>query len=729
LARFAAAHPKTQDGAMALVAAALVDREERRFEQAISRLRQAQPRLPLLADYIAFHLASAQYDIGNFAAAIEALAPVWKSQPPSPLEGDAALLAARAYKDLGKAAEGTRVLREHYGAVPQPAGDALLAECALSAGNRAQAAHFYQRVFYDYPNSPEAERAAKELKALETQLGPLYPPPTAQMMLRRANRLADARQYTAARAAYTEIAPKLAGLEQDLARVRIGEMDYRLYKNAPALSYLRNLNPASAEADAERLYYVLECARRLDREREMSEALDALAAKHPKSVWRMRALISLGNHYLVRNNAGRYIPLYRACAEDFAGEPRADYCHWKVAWNAYMRRQADAPALLREHITKYPGSTQASAALYFLGRLAELAERHGEAKAFFSAVQQRFPNHFYAGEAARRLDEAAISAAAPDPETARFVSSLALPETRRGVSFDPAPATKLRIERARLLQRAGLEPAAERELRFGVRSEKQPEVLAVQLAVTGAKYEEPHRALQLLKSLAPDYLRLDLDTAPDAFWRILFPLPWRSILERHSRERGLDPFTVAGLIRQESEFNPRAVSPARAYGLTQIMPATGRQLLKVSRSRFRPTVLFDPELNLRLGTTYLKRQLHAYSGRWECALAAYNAGPSRVKEWLTWGDYRERAEFIENIPFSETRSYVTAVLRNADLYRRIYAKTPATVADSKVSAPAAKPATTVKKSTTSKKPTTSKKAAASSKKAASKKAPARKKTQ
>lgn len=722
LARYAAAHPKTQDGAMALVAAALVDREERRFEQAVSRLRQAQPRLPLLADYVAFNLASAEYDTGNFAAAIEALAPVWRSQPPSPLEGDAALVAARAYKDSGKAAEGMRVLREHYSAVPQPAADALMAECASSAGNLAQAAHFYQRVFYDYPNSPEAGRAATALKSLETQMGALYPPPTAQMLIRRANRLADARDYHAARAAYADIVSRLAGAEQDLARVRIGEMDYRLYKNAPALSYLRGLNPASAEADAERLYYVLECARRLDREREMSESLEALAAKHPASIWRMRALTSAANYYLVKNDAGRFVPLYRACADDFAAEPHAAYCHWKAAWSAYMAREATASSLLREHVTKFPGSTQASAALYFLGRLAERAERHGEARAFFSAVQQRFPNHFYAGEAGRRLKEPAISRAASDPETARFLSTLALPEAPRAANFDPAPATKLRIERARLLQTAGLDAAAERELRFGVRSEKQPEVLAVQLAKTGTKYDEPHRALQLVKSLAPDYLSMDVDGAPDAFWRILFPLPWRSSLERHSRQRGLDPFAMAGLIRQESEFNPRAVSPARAYGLTQIMPATGRQLLKVSRRRFRPTVLFNPDVNLRLGATYLKESLDKYDGRWECALAAYNAGPSRVKEWLTWGEYRERAEFIENIPFSETRTYVTAVLRNADMYRRIYANAPPAEADGRTAEPAKRPVAAAKSTAAAKTPAASKKAATS------KKAPARKKS-
>lgn len=674
LVRFADAHPTGRDGAMALVAAALVDHAERRHEQAIFRLRKAAPRLPLLADYVAYNLAATQYDLGNFQSAIDALEPVWNSSPPSPLVPDAAILAADSYKDSGRPGDAIRVLREHYESVPQPAADALLAECAAASGNLALAAHFYQHVYFNYPNTPESARAAGELKSLEQKLGALYPPATAEMMLRRANRLADTRDYKGARAAYADLIPKLAGEEQDLARVRIGVMDYRQYKDLPALTYLRGLAVSAPEADAERLYYMLECARRLGRESDISNVLDTLRDKHPNSRWRMHALISAANYYLVRNDTARYVPLYSACAESFVDDPRAAYCHWKAAWSAYIGRQANARSLLREHIVKFPASQQASAALYFLGRMAEADGDPAQAKAFFREVLKRFPNHFYAVEAEKRMDSPAIDKAMPGSETIAFLRSVKWPDAPQAASFTPTPATKSRLERARLLQAAGLEDDAERELRFGARSENQPEILAVELARTAGKYDEPHRALQLVKSLAPDYMRFGIDDAPGAFWRILFPLPWRSSLERHSHERDLDPFAVAGLIRQESEFNPKAVSPARAYGLTQVMPATGRQMLKMSPRRFRPTILFNPDTNLRLGTTYLKHVLDTYTGRWECALAAYNAGPSRVKEWLTWGDFKERAEFIETIPFSETRSYVMAVLRNAEMYRRIYAK-------------------------------------------------------
>ncbi len=702
LQRFAAAHPRATEGAAALLALALADREQGRNEDAIRRLRLAQPRLGLLADYAAYHLAAAQCDLGNFAAAIDELQPVWTSQPPSPLVPDAALLAARAYKESGAPSEGLRVLRRNYDALRQPEGDLLLAACSRSATDLATAVIYFQRVYYDFPASREAVRAETELAELKSQLGELFRPATQQMMLRRADRLADAREYRRALAEFRDLASKLEGAERDTARVRAGVMNYRLYETTAALSYLQSLEVQDPEADAQRLCYIAECARRLERDSVLTDAVDQLAAKHASSTWRMRALIAAGNYFLVRNDAARYIPMYRACAEAFPEEARAGYCHWKVTWNAYVNRQPAVRDMLREHLVRYPGSGRDSAALYFLGRLAEAAEVPGEAKAYYEQITARFPNQYYAALAERRLAGPAVFGAVASAEVEQFLRAIVWPLPPRQPDFKARPATLARMDRARLLRAAGLEDEADRELRFSVEAEKQPGVVAVHLAQTAGRYDAPHQALQLVKRLMPGYLGIDYDSAPSGFWRLLYPLPWRSILERHARQRGLDPFTVAGLIRQESEFNPRAVSPANAYGLTQVMPSTGRQMLKMSRRRFRPGILFNPEVNLRLGTTYLRQVLDSYDGRWEYALAAYNAGPSRVRNWMTWADYREPAEFIETIPFTETREYVMAVLRNSKMYRRIYESEPAQAEPRRLEAvktqPAAKKAGAFKRS-------------------------------
>ncbi len=89
-----------------------------------------------------------------------------------------------------------------------------------------------------------------------------------------------------------------------------------------------------------------------------------------------------------------------------------------------------------------------------------------------------------------------------------------------------------------------------------------------------------------------------------------------------------------------------------------------------------PSLLYQPATNLQLGARYIRSLLDQWNGRWEQTLAAYNAGPSRVKEWMSWGNYREPSEFVESIPFTETREYVQAVMRNAAVYREVYGPAP-----------------------------------------------------
>ena len=129
---------------------------------------------------------------------------------------------------------------------------------------------------------------------------------------------------------------------------------------------------------------------------------------------------------------------------------------------------------------------------------------------------------------------------------------------------------------------------------------------------------------------------------------------------------------MASLIRQESEFNPGAVSRANAVGLMQLLPKVGSGVAKQQKLRhFATSQLFTPEVNLRLGTRYFREMVDKF-GSFEYALAAYNAGSNRVDDWLGQGKYRDPQEFVESIPFTETREYVQAILRNANVYRQLY---------------------------------------------------------
>jgi soluble lytic murein transglycosylase len=136
-------------------------------------------------------------------------------------------------------------------------------------------------------------------------------------------------------------------------------------------------------------------------------------------------------------------------------------------------------------------------------------------------------------------------------------------------------------------------------------------------------------------------------------------------------ERGDRSDAGGGLIRQESAFEPEAHSSANAFGLMQLLPTTARRLAKQANIRYAHARLVDPDYNVRLGTIYVAG-LQKQFGNVESALAAYNAGEDRVASWTAGQNYREPAEFVESIPFTETRQYVQIVTRNADIYRRLY---------------------------------------------------------
>ena len=238
-------------------------------------------------------------------------------------------------------------------------------------------------------------------------------------------------------------------------------------------------------------------------------------------------------------------------------------------------------------------------------------------------------------------------------------------------SFQPSANAAARIERSKMLASAGLEDWARDELRFGADAGDQPHLMAMELASLYSA-SRPDQAMRYIKHYASDYLFLPIESAPLQFWMLAFPLPYRQEIERFSKQNGLDFFLMAALIRQESEFDPKVISYANARGLTQIMPGTGRELSRRLKLPYSVSRLFQPAFNLQLGTYYLESLNQQTGGRIEAALAAYNAGLSRARSWLGWGDFREPAEFIETVPFSQTRTYIQSVLRNAYVYRKIY---------------------------------------------------------
>ena len=504
-------------------------------------------------DYRAYLDALAAQTGGRYVDTLDLTEQVFRTNPVSPLNGKAAITAARAYLSLGQPRDAAVVLKAHT--LPQPEGNTVLGESLEGAGDRVGAAAAWQKVYYEYPLSIEADQAESALLRLSGALGDQFPPVMPQAIFDRADKLRRAGQRARANRELLSAAPSFAGVDRELARVRGNTGDYA------GLTALTLTHP---EAKAERLYLIHATSRRNSQEARAEAAMRELDREFPKSRWTMEALTSWANHYLMRNNVSEYEPFYRACAERFA----SDYCAWKLTWAAWINRRPDARSRMQDYLARFPEGEKRSAALYFLGR--------------YDEIVANFPMSWYAVLSRPKAKAAPL-------------------RQRRSDLFTPSPALKYRIARARLLEAANLPEWAEFELRFA--GDEQPFAAAMELAEAAARRGAHDQALRYIKSMAKGYLSLAPEEAPERFWKLAFPLPYRSELEQASQTRGLDVYFVAGLIRQESEFNPRAVSSANAYGLTQVLPSTGRSLSRrIGVPTFRPSMLFDPEYNLRLGT-------------------------------------------------------------------------------------------------------------------------------
>jgi len=302
-----------QTDARAALRAAYQEFANRRWAEAAKRLRQAGPALPAIADHTAWLLASAELELKNYPAVIRALEPVWNAPVASPHVGDAALVAARAHLAAGAPQEALRVLRQHQARLPQPAGDALLASVYEATGDQVAAALHYQQVYYPHPTTREAAQASSALARLRSALGAAFPPPPSEAMFQRAERWLRVGEARRARAEYESMAARVGGLDRELARVRVGAADYAAGRTTAAHSHLKSLELSFPEADAERLYYLAECARRLEKDDELISLVDRLGALYPQSPWRLKALISAGNRQLIQNRPEIYERLYRAC--------------------------------------------------------------------------------------------------------------------------------------------------------------------------------------------------------------------------------------------------------------------------------------------------------------------------------------------------------------------------------------------------------------------------------
>jgi soluble lytic murein transglycosylase len=646
--------------------------QDKKYPEAVTSLHKSGTAGQSLSDYADYLGAQANLEAKNMPAAELLLNGFATRHPDSIFVPSIPVLEANLFIQEGDPQTALAKLKPHLSEPIAGHADFQLAQAQAEqmSGQTDSAAKLFRHVYLSFPLSNEAQTAKTQLAVIGAAA-----PITAEERRTHADALYRAGRYNDAAEEYRSLASAsdLSPEVRNAVLVAAANCDFKLKRlNKQELDRLPDTQD---EAGARRMYLMMELARDKDDGDAQRQIVEQMETRFGESPWLAEALYSSGNMYLLRKDYSHAIEYYSELAKRFPKscepEPTA-HCsnyspssHWRAAWLSYRLKQySDAARLMDEQIANYPGGKEIPSALYWRGRLYEQQEHQlGFAAAYYHTIIRVYQHYYYAAEAKQRL--AALGSVTPE----NIASLNAIrPETIPELS-DDVPENDPHVVKAKLLANAGLNEYIPAEIRGADGSGEWGSFAEAEIYTS---YGETFRAMRVLKRAIPFYTSAPITAMPITYWRILFPEAYWPQIKQSAAANGLDPYMVASLIRQESEFNPQAISNKSAYGLMQLLPSVGKSMAKAEGMKhFQTSQLLDPNVNIQLGCRYLKQTMDKFGDRPEYVFAAYNAGDARVDDWRSAAGEQGIDEFVESIPFTETRDYVQAILRNEDIYRAI----------------------------------------------------------
>ena len=671
LSAFASRNAKSETGARAALALGYYDLTRDRQDLALGWLRKAVGE-QTLREYVQYWQAQASIALGQKEAALEQLESIRRDFPDSAITEQTVTSLAQTALSIGKNGDALAALDAYPNTSAKPALLLLRAQArekvsAAKGEKPATAAADYLDVYYRFPLNDEAKEAGEKIPAMRAALAESFPGVPMQTEMARAESFYIAKRWHEAASEFAGLLPKVSGVDHQRADLRIVQCEVEL---GGKLQLLNDIPVTDPELDAERIFSIAQAHRGLKQEPQLLEDVDQLVKRYPQSVWTADALFGAGNFYWVNLDRARAADFYRRSLEISGDGKNAPTAEWRLAWTAYLDRKPEAADMLEAYVRRFPLSSYVQDALYWLGRSYERSGNTDHARYFYLAGANRFPLTYFGAKAAERVRPApdGIGASPVNPDEFQLVIPPAPPVPP--LDQPVAAATQEREARAHALSDIAFDSSAELEYRAAYASTRAPKFL---IDAAGAAIAAGHfgAGMAAVRQAIPQLEARRISDIPNDAWRAAFPLPYELNLRSEAVHNRLDPMLVAGLIRQESAFESKAMSRAGAIGLMQVEPKTASKVARQLRVRYTRTRLTDPGYNLQLGSRYLANLIQTF-GTPEAALAAYNAGEDRVVQWTAGQNYLETAEFVESIPFTETREYVQIVIRNSDVYRAVY---------------------------------------------------------
>jgi soluble lytic murein transglycosylase len=626
--------------------------EEDRAAVALPLLRDGALSTTPVADYARYYTGMALMRLERYAEADTVFADLAARQIDGHLPEDAAFALAQvreAQKDYKGAVATYESLVTRKLAQPHVAW-LRLGLAADLAGTPMRSVDALRRAYYDFPSTAESDRAGEALSKQDVELESAF----AAKELARADALYQARRWTGAKASYDRVRPFVTGAERDRVALRMAAADVSLGRYREGRDALRPFLTGALAEEAH--FHVVNAVRGLKLTSEHRTLAREFVEKFPASPFGEEILNNLASAHIIDDEDAEADGVFREILERYPAGRFAERAAWKAGWWAYRQgRFSDALQFFDKGSAQFPRSDYRPSWLYWAGRAAQQAGDVETGVARLKLTATDYHNSYYGRLAVKLLQGERGAAIAPTLQRQPLAA--------------PAIPTAGRI--ATLLS-LGLNREAMNELQYAQRVWGDSPMLQATIAVTHRRMGNVRAGINAMKRAYPQYLAAGGETMPSEILQIIFPVDYWPLLQKYAKDRGLDPYTVAALVAQESNFDPVVVSHANAYGLMQILPSTGRSYArKLGVRPFSTNRLKDAEINVRLGTQIFADDIRKFGGV-HFALAAYNAGASRVVRWQREKPGLPQDEFIDDIPFPETQNYVKRILGTAEDYRYLY---------------------------------------------------------
>ncbi|MGB0062243.1 transglycosylase SLT domain-containing protein [Candidatus Binatus sp.] len=629
--------------------------------RAIVNLKFAADNFPALGDYALYSLARAQRDQGDLNSSADTLARLVKTYPNSVTIDAGELMLADNLLKLGRSAEASEVASRLSARGPEASieqGARLIEGRALVAlGNPKSAYAQLMELRAKYPRSDsdaDARVLVREILAAHPEVADTnslaYHRDESRLLLRE-GALSEADEQANAGLAMSPEPAVRAELVWVTARALKPEPDRARRAIVEYLQIAPRGPDAAAALEALALIYWHD-----DQDDLARATFNRLVANFPASELAPGAMLRVGKIFEELHQLDSARDQYRRLASRYPASDAGGEARFRIPWTLYLARNYRiAVAGFQSGAARAKDPIDRDMCEYWRARSLEKAGDASGARAIFEKLADSTDSNYYPELASRRVAASSAdlpAASAPDPQYAGTPAVAGVAEYHMA-----------RLQTLRALGLKELEPGELKALEehAGGTLEMRRFVLAG-YASADAWYDAIVAATHMEKSGQLSHPVAERVRYPRAYW---------DLFSSASSRRVLDPYLVLALSRQESLFNPKATSSSNARGLMQLIPSTARKMASQEGMDTEKIPLYDPSVNVQLGTAYLKNLFAMFNGDAFHAVAAYNAGENAVTKWIAKSPGADD-EWVENIAYKETREYVKKVIGGRREYLLLY---------------------------------------------------------